>query len=89
MLYKDKHTSPQLHMPKPKQQIDALETHNIDNTLTTKCLHCFFLGRDFKFDININLCHLAPLEKYVRAKEDAFIDWTIAQIVSEQFKDGR
>lgn len=47
------------------------------------------MGRDFKFDININQCHLEPPEKCVRIKGDAYVDWIIAQTVSEQFKDDR
>ena len=85
----DELVSPELRMPKPGQEVDASEIQKIVNTFTTKCLHCFFMGRDFKFDINITHCHLAPPEKCVRAKEDAYVDWIIAQIVSEQFKDDR
>jgi hypothetical protein len=85
----DELVSPELRIPKPGQEVDASEIQKIVNTFTTKCLHCFFMGRDFKFDINITQCHLAPPEKCVRAKEDAYVDWIIAQIVSEQFKDDR
>jgi hypothetical protein len=47
------------------------------------------MGRDFKFDVNIAQCHLAPPDKCVRAKEDKYVEWIIAQIVGEQFKDDR
>ena len=69
--------------------MDASEIQKIVNNFTTKCSHCFFIGRDFKFDVNIAQCHLAPPEKCVRAKENVYVDWIIAQIVSEQFKDDR
>ena len=85
----DEPVSPELRMPKPGQEVDAGEIQKIVNNFTTKCSHCFFMGRDFKFDVNISQCHLAPPEKCVRAKEDAYVDWIIAQIVSEQFKDDR
>ena len=47
------------------------------------------MDRDFKFDVNISQCHLAPPENCVRANEDANVDWIIAQNVNEQFKDDR
>ena len=85
----DELISPELRMPKPGQEVDAGEIQKIVNNFTTKCSHCFFMGSDFKFDVNISQCHLAPLEKCVRAKEDAYVNWIIAQIVNEQFKDDR
>ena len=85
----DKPVSPELRMPKPGQEVDAGEIQKIVNNFTTKCSHYFFMGMDFKFDVNVNQCILAPPEKCVRAKKDAYVDWIIAQIVSEQFKDDR
>ena len=85
----DTNVSPELQMPKPGQGVDAEEIQKIVTTFTTKCSDCFFMGREFKFDINISQCHLAPPEKCVRAKEDKYVDWIIAQIVGEQFKDDR
>lgn len=81
--------SPELRMPKPGTEVQPAEIQKIVNNFTSKCSHCFFMGRDFKFDVNIAQCHLAPPEKCVRAKEDAYVDWIIAQIVGEQFKDDR
>ena len=85
----DFHASPELQMPKPGQGVDAVEIQKIVTTFTTKCSDCFFMGREFKFDVNIAQCHLAPPEKCVRAKEDKYVEWIIAQIVGEQFKDDR
>jgi hypothetical protein len=79
----------ELRMPKPGQEVDTGEIQRIIDNFTTKCSHCFFMGRDFKFDVNIAQCHLAPPEKCVRAKEDAYVDWMVAQIVGGQFKDDR
>ena len=76
-------------MPKPTQEVDAGEIQKIVNNFTTKCSHCFFMGMDFKFDVNMSPCHLAPPQKCVQAKEDAYVDWIIAQIVSEQFNDDK
>ena len=81
--------SPELRMPKPGQEVDAGEIQKIVNNFTIKCSHCFFMGRDFKFDMNINQCYLAPPKKSVWVKKDVYVDWIIAQIVSEQFKDDR
>ena len=81
--------SPELQMPKLGQEVDAGEIQKINDNFETKCLHCFFMGRDFKFDVNIAQCHLAPPEKCVRAKEDAYVDWMVAQILGGQFKDDR
>lgn len=39
-------------------------------TLSIKCNDCVFLGREVKFDLNISLCHLMPMEKCLRAKEE-------------------
>ena len=47
------------------------------------------MGRDFKFQVNISQCHLAPPEKCVWAKEDAYVDWVITQMISDQFKHER
>src|SRR6202022_2878356 len=57
--------SPELQMPKPGQEVDAGEIQKINDNFETKCLHCFFMGRDFKFEVNIAQCHLAPPEKCV------------------------
>ena len=81
--------SPELRMPKPGQEVDAGEIQKINDNFETKCLHCFFMGRDFKFEVNIAQCHLAPPEKCVRAKEDAYVDWMVTQILGGQFKDDR
>lgn len=43
----------------------------------------------FKFDVNISQRHLASLSKCVKAKDDAYVNWIIAQIVSKQFRDNR
>lgn len=85
----DDAVSPELRMPKPGEEVQTGEIQRIVNTFTTKCSHCFFMGREFKFDVDITQCHLAPPEKCVRVKEDAYVDWIIAQIMSEQFKDDR
>jgi len=85
----DDPVSPELRMPKPGENVDASEIQKIVNNFTTKCSNCFFMGRDFKFDVDISQCHLAPPEKCVRALEEAYVDWIITQIVSEQFKDDR
>ena len=81
--------SPELRMPKPGEGVEPSEIQKILNNFDEKCLHCFFMGREFKFDVNIAQCHLAPPEKCVRAKEDAYVDWLIAQMVSDQFKHDR
>ena len=85
----DEPVFPDLRMPKPGQEVDATEIQNINDNFKTKCLHCFFMGRDFKFDVNIAECHLAPPGKCVRAKGDAYVDWMVAQILGGQFKDDR
>ena len=76
-------------MPKLGQEVDAREIQKINDNFRRICLHYFFIGRDFKFEVNIVLCQLAPLEKCVRAKEDAYVDWMVAQILGGQFKDDR
>lgn len=85
----DEAVSPELRMPKPGQPVDAGEIQKIVDNFTTKCSHCFFMGRDFQFDVDISQCHLAPPEKCVRAKEDEYVNWIISQIVSEQYRDAR
>ena len=57
--------SPELRMPKPGEKVDASKIQRKNDTFETKCLHCFFMGRDFKFKVNIAQCHLAPPEKCV------------------------
>ena len=85
----DEPLSPELRMPRPGEEVDAEEIQRISDTFSAKCLDCFFMGRDFKFDVNISQCHLAPPEKCVRAKEDDYVEWIITQIRGEQFKDDR
>ena len=46
------------------------------------------MGKNFKFEVDISHCHLAPPEKCVRAKEDEYVKWIVRKIVSKQFKDG-
>ena len=78
LVMTDEPISPELCMPKTKQEVDASKIQKIMNNFTTKCSHYFFMGRDFKFHANITQCHLVPPEKCVRAKEDAYVDWIIA-----------
>ena len=85
----DEPVSPELRMPKFGQEVDAGEIQKINDNFETKCLHCFLMGRDFKFEVNIAQCHLAPPEKCVRTKEDAYVDWMVAQILGGQVKDDR
>ena len=80
---------PELRMPKPSKEVDAGEIQKINDNFETKYLHCFFMGRDFKFEVNIAQCHLAPPKKCVQTKEDAYVDWIIAQILDGQYKDDR
>lgn len=69
------------------QEVDVAKIQKIMNNFTMKCSYYVFIGMDFKFDININQCHLAPLEKCVPGKGVAYVDWIIALIVTKQFKD--
>ena len=85
----DEAVSPELRMPKPGHKVNTSEVQGIVDTFMKKCGHCFFMGREFKFDVNISQCHLAPPEKCVRAKEDDYVEWIITQIVGEQFKGDR
>ena len=50
----DEPVSPELRMPKPGQEVDAGEIQKIVYNFTTKCSHYFFMGKDFKFNMNIN-----------------------------------
>ena len=79
----NKHVLPKLRIPKPGEGVEPSEIQKILNNFNTKCLHCFFIGREFKFDVNIAQCHLVPPKKCVRAKEDAYVDWLITQMVSD------
>lgn len=81
--------SPELKIPKPGEEVKTAEIQRIVDNFSTKCSHCFFMGEDFKFEVNISQCHLAPPQKCVRAMEEAYVDWIIVQIMSEQFKGDR
>ena len=74
-------------MPKPGFDVDPAATQRITDTFMNKCGHCFFMGRFFKFDVDINQCHDAPTEKCVRAKEEAYVNWIVTQIMSDTFKE--
>ena len=69
----DEPVSPELCMPKPGHEVDAREIQRIVNNFTTKCSHYFFMGREFKFDVNISQCHLAPSEM-CEGKKKAYVD---------------
>ena len=81
--------SPELKMPNPGEGVEPNELQRITDTFDTKCLHCFLMGRDFMFQVNISQCHLAPPEKCVRAKEDQYVEWVISRMIGDQFKKDR
>ena len=85
----DEPVSPELRILRPGELADTAEAQRIVDTFTEKCSHCFFMGREFKFDVNIAQCHLAPPEKCVRAKEDEYVEQIIQAMTSEQYKDDR
>ena len=65
----DEPVSPELRMPKPGEEVDTAEIQRINtDNFTNKCIDCFFMGRDFKFEVNISQCHLAPPEKKCEGK---------------------
>lgn len=76
-------------MPKPGQGANTAKLQKIVTTFTTKFIHCFFMGLDFKFDVSIDQCNFAPPKKWVRMKEVNYLHWIIAQIAEMQFKDKR
>ena len=82
-------TSPELKMPRPGEEVDAAEIQRINDTFESKCVHCFFMGRVFKFKVNIAQCHLAPPDMCVCAKEDVYIEWMVTTIIGGQWKDDR
>jgi hypothetical protein len=82
-------TSPELKVPRPGEEVDAAEVQRIIDTFEEKCVHCFFMGRDFKFEVNIAQCHLAPPEMCVRAKEEDYVEWMVQAIIGGQWKDDR
>lgn len=85
----DEPLSPELKMPRHGEEVDTAEIQRINLNFETKCLHCFFMGRDFKFQVNIAQCHLAPPEKCVRSMEDDYVEWIILQMLAGQWKDDR
>ena len=50
----DMNISPKLQMSKLKQGVDAAETQKIVITFITRYNNCFFMGKEFKFDVNIS-----------------------------------
>lgn len=62
------------------------DTEN-NHYLHDKCIDCLFMGHEFKFDMSIDQCNFALPNKCVRVKEDKYVQWVIAQILEEQFKD--
>lgn len=85
----DDPVSPEVRMPKPGDPVKPTEIQKIVTAFWNKCGHCFFMGQDFKFEVDISQCHLAPPEKCVRAKEEDYVDWLCTQIMCEQYKDDR
>ena len=55
----------ELQIPKLGEEVHAWEIQRIVDKFTNKCSHYFFMGREFKFDMNISQGHLAPPKKWV------------------------
>jgi hypothetical protein len=82
----DKPISSELRMPKLGEEVDTKALAKINDKFEAKCLHCFFMGRDYKFEVNIAQCHLVPPDKCVRAREDAYVEWIITQMLAGSWK---
>lgn len=78
----------ELCMLKPEYEVDATKIQKIVNTFTTKRLHCFFMGRNFKFHIDSSQCHMSPPKSV--SMHRMMHTWTKQsfKIISEEFKDG-
>ena len=48
----NKPVSLELWMPKPGKEVDTWEIQKINDNFTNKCIDCYFMGRDFKFEVN-------------------------------------
>lgn len=64
-------------MPKHGQRVDATEIQQRITTITKNINKCFFMGKDFKFNVNITMCHLVLLDKFLWVKEDKYVDWIL------------
>jgi hypothetical protein len=85
----DEPVSPELKMPKAGEAADTKALAIRDENFEAKCLNCFFMGREYKFQVNIAQCHLAPPEKCVRAKEDDYVQWIITKMLAGSWKGDR
>jgi hypothetical protein len=56
LVMTDELVSVELQMPKLGKKVDAGEITKINKFVEKKCLHCIFMGRDFKFEVNIAHC---------------------------------
>lgn len=51
--------------------------------------HCFFMGKDFTFNVNINSCQQAPEDIICRAQEDRGVDYLKNTLLNNTFKGDR
>jgi hypothetical protein len=61
----DEPISPELQIPKQREVVDTKAIARIEEIFEAKCLHCFFMQKDYKFEVKIAQCHLAPPENCV------------------------
>lgn len=65
----DQPISPELRMPKHGHGVYVGKIQKAVNNFTTKCSYCFFMGMEFKVDVNISQCHLSPPENVQKQKK--------------------
>ena len=82
----DEPISPEPKMPRPGEEVDTVGLKKMEDSFEARCNHYFFMGRYYKFNVNIAQCHLAPPEKCVRAKEDTYVDWIITRMLAGGWK---
>lgn len=68
-------------MPKHGQGVDVAEIQNRITTITKFSNKCFFMDKDFKFNVNNTMCYLVLIDKFMWVKEDKYVDSNLTYIV--------
>lgn len=82
----DEAVSPELRMPKKGEVVNTKAINAINEAYEAKIAEVFFMGREYKFPVDIAQCHLAPPEKCVRAMEEDYVKWIVTKMIAGAWK---
>jgi hypothetical protein len=82
----DEAVSPELRMPKKGEVVNTKAINAINEAYEAKIAEVFFMGREYKFPVDIAQCHQTPPEKCVRAMEEDYVKWIVTKMIAGAWK---